>query len=47
MARVIVDAHEHGRIKAMAEMILNAEVEPLEVGDFRVEGEGFEEQRLP
>ena len=31
MARVIVDAHEHGRIKAMAEMILNAEVEPLAV----------------
>jgi|TARA_A100001201_G_scaffold142900_1_gene142464 ERCC4-type nuclease len=46
MARVIVDAHEHGRIKAMAEMILNAEVEPLEVGDFRVEGEGFEEQPI-
>ena len=46
MARVIVDAHEHGRIKAMAEMILNAEVEPLSVGDFRVEGEGFEEQPI-
>jgi len=46
MARVIVDAHEHGRIKAMAEMILNAEVEPLAVGDFRVEGEGFEEQPI-
>ena len=42
MVRVIVDSHEHGRIKAMSEMLLNAEVSPLECGDFRVEGQGFD-----
>ncbi len=46
MVRVIVDSHEHGRIKAMSEMLLNAEVAPLECGDFRVEGQGFDEQPI-
>ena len=46
MVRVIVDSHEHGRIKAMAEMLLNAEVSPLDCGDFRVEGQGFDEQPI-
>ncbi len=46
MVRVIVDSHEHGRIKAMAEMVLNAEVEPLSCGDFWVQGFGYDDQAV-
>mgnify|MGYP003388148225 FL=1 len=46
MVKVIVDAHEHGRIKAMAEMVLNAEVEPLPCGDFWVQGIGYDDQAV-
>ena len=46
MVKVIVDAHEHGRIKSMAEMVLNAEVEPLSCGDFWVQGVGYGDQAI-
>ena len=46
MVEVLVDAHEHGKIKAMAEMILNAEVSPLPCGDFSVKGIGFDKKPL-
>jgi len=46
MVKVIVDSHEHGRIKAMAEMVLNAEVEPLSCGDFWVQGIGYDDQAV-
>jgi len=41
-----VDAHEHGSIKAMAEMVLDADVETLDCGDFWVQGQDFEKNDL-
>jgi ERCC4-type nuclease len=46
MVEVLVDAHEHGKIKSMAEMILNAEVSVLPCGDFSVTGIGFDKKPL-
>jgi ERCC4-type nuclease len=46
MAKVFVDAHEHGSVKAMAEMVLDAKVKTLDCGDFWVQGQDFEKKDL-
>jgi len=46
MARVLVDSHEHGSVRAMAELILNAEIETLSEGDFWVQGTAFDGTEL-
>jgi len=43
---VLVDSHEHGSVRAMAELILNAEVKPLSEADFWIEGTGFDGQPI-
>ena len=45
-AQVLVDAHEHGSVRAMAELILNAEIKTLSEGDFWVLGKDFNQQPL-
>ena len=45
-AQVLVDAHEHGSVRAMAELILNAQIETLSEGDFWIQGTDFNEQPL-
>ncbi|MDA8718606.1 hypothetical protein N9M03_00235 [bacterium] len=45
-AQVFVDSHEHGSVRAMAELILNAEIKTLSEGDFWVIGTGFDKQPL-
>ena len=46
MVRVLVDSHEHGSVRAMAELILNAEIETLSEGDFWVLGTDFDNNEL-
>ncbi len=45
-AQVFVDSHEHGSVRAMAELILNAEIKTLSEGDFWVVGTGFDKQPI-